>query len=350
MRLVTFAAPDGEDGDGGEADEAEERPARRRVGAVVGDAVLGGEGDGTLEVVDVTAARAAVLADAGHDAPWAAARTETPPEMAALLARDGPDLERTRATLDRVGDREHYDGERVRYDRSEVALQAPLPRPNSIRDFMAFEEHVQNTVGEPPDVWYEMPVHYRTNPDTVVGPGADVPLPSYADRLDYELEFAAVIGERCRDVSEEDAMDVVAGYTVFDDFSERNIQLREMQGNLGPAKAKGFANALGPCLATPDEVDIDDAAMTGVVNGEEVAEGDTGDVHHDVAALVAHASDSEPLFPGDVLGSGTVGGGCGLENGVFLDPGDAVALSVEGVGTLRNKVVEREGARSVDKG
>jgi 2-keto-4-pentenoate hydratase/2-oxohepta-3-ene-1,7-dioic acid hydratase in catechol pathway len=294
-------------------------------------------------LVDVTAAYAASLEAAGEADPVTVAEAHAPPEMRSFLARGDRAFNAARDALDFV--REHDveagpTGGRLRFAVGEDArLLAPLPRPNSLRDFMAFEEHVENSLGEkPPDVWYDVPVYYKGNPDSVVGPGDEVEWPDYSEQMDYELEIAAVVGRKGRDVPPEEADAYVAGYTVFNDFSARDTQMREMQGRLGPAKGKDFANALGPYLVTPDEFDVADAAMTAEVNGETWSEGTPGEMHHSFADIVAHVSQSETLQPGDVLGSGTVGEGCGLELGRFLESGDTVRLTVDGIGTLENTV------------
>ena len=313
------------------------------VSTVVGPQRRVGVRDERGALVDVTAAYAAALETAGEADPVAVAEAHAPSEMRSFLGRGERALNAARDALEftRSADVERGPtGGKLRFEPGEDArLLAPLPRPNSIRDFMAFEEHVENSLGEdPPDVWYDLPVYYTGNPDSVVGPGEEVVWPDYSSQMDYELEVAAVVGRRGRDIPAEEADSYIAGYTVFNDFSARDTQMREMQGRLGPAKGKDFANALGPYLVTADEFDVADAAMTAEVNGETWSEGTPGEMHHDFADIVAHVSQSETLHPGDVLGSGTVGEGCGLELGQFLESGDTVRLTVEGIGTLENTV------------
>ncbi|MFC7155753.1 fumarylacetoacetate hydrolase family protein [Halomarina halobia] len=296
-------------------------------------------------LIDVTTAHAALLDERGEGAPVEVAEALTPPEMIAFLERGERALdaaeEAVAFALDGGPERGPAGGRLVLDpDESGVRPLAPVPRPNSLRDFMAFEEHVRNSLGgDVPDVWYEQPVYYKGNPDTVVGPGETVRWPAYSDTMDYELELAAVIGKRGVDVPVEAAAAYVAGYTVLNDFSARDAQLDEMRGKLGPAKGKDFASALGPYLVTPDEFDLPSAEMTAEIDGETVSSGTPGEMYHSFAELIAHVSQSEPLLPGDVLGSGTVGGGCGLEHGRFLEDGEEVALTVAGIGTLRNRVV-----------
>jgi 2-keto-4-pentenoate hydratase/2-oxohepta-3-ene-1,7-dioic acid hydratase in catechol pathway len=295
------------------------------------------------ELLDVTAGYAHILDREGEATPTEVAQTLAPPDMTTFLRRGERAMDAAREVAETVPDADAErgpDGARLVYDESEVELLSPLPRPNTLRDFMAFEEHVKNTMGEVPDIWYEMPVGYKSNPESVVGPGATVDWPDYSDQLDIELEIAAVIGREGRNIDADEADDYIAGYTIFNDFSARDTQLEEMQGQLGPAKGKDFANALGPYLVTPEEFDLESATFTAEVSGEVWSEGTVGEMGHSFAEIIQHASDHEWLRPGDVLGSGTVGTGCGLELGTFLDDGDTTKLTVEGLGTLTNTVVQ----------
>lgn len=235
-----------------------------------------------------------------------------------------------------------------------VQLLAPVPEPPSIRDFYAFEAHVATArrsrgLEMEPD-WYELPVFYFTNPGAVLGPDDAVRGPRLTAELDYELEVAAVIGRACADVDASRWLDVVAGFTIMNDWSARDLQRREMALGLGPAKGKDFATSLGPVLVTPEELlDTDGvprAAMAARVNGDEWSRGELADLHHGWGTLVAHASRDAHLRPGDVIGSGTVGTGCILELGLvhgrdrfpYLVSGDEVEVEVEGIGVLRNTV------------
>ncbi|WP_178915164.1 fumarylacetoacetate hydrolase family protein [Natronomonas gomsonensis] len=295
-------------------------------------------------LVDVTAAYAADLESRGEADPLAVAETHAPPEMATFLRRGERSFSAARDAVAFVRETDASEGPtggQLRFDPQAegVRLLAPLPRPNSIRDFMAFEEHVENSLGEePPQVWYDTPVYYKGNPDSVVGPDETVAWPSHSEQLDYELEIAAVIGTEGSDIPAEDAAEYIAGYTVFNDFSARDTQMKEMQGRLGPAKGKDFANAFGPYLVTPEDFELASARMTAEVNGETWSDGVAGEMYHSFADIVEHVSRDETLYPGDVLGSGTVGEGCGLELGKFLEEGDTVTLHVDGLGTLENTV------------
>jgi 2-keto-4-pentenoate hydratase/2-oxohepta-3-ene-1,7-dioic acid hydratase in catechol pathway len=227
-----------------------------------------------------------------------------------------------------------------------VTLLAPIPQPPQMRDFLCFEKHLVQAfkaIGtNPPKAWYERPIFYHPSRFSVCGPEAEVPWPAYCEKLDFELEFGCYIGRRGKDIPKERAREHIFGYTIFNDFSARDEQAKEMAGQLGPGKGKDFdnANAMGPCLVTADELkDPYRLEMAVRVNGEEWGRGNSRDMHWKFEDCIAHASRSETLHPGEFFGSGTVGNGCGLEQMRFLKPGDVVELEVEGIGVLRNKVV-----------
>jgi fumarylacetoacetate (FAA) hydrolase len=209
-------------------------------------------------------------------------------------------------------------------------------QPPSVRDFMAFEEHVANARRnrglEVPAEWYEIPVFYFSNPAAVFGDGDAIPKPPDTQALDYELELACVIGEGGRP----------EGFTIMNDWSARDLQAKEMKVGLGPAKGKDFATSLGPELVSPDELPADlDMRAVARVNGEVRTDSRTGGMHFSWDDLLAAAARNTPgLRPGDVIGSGTVGRGCILEHGDarWLEPGDEVELEIEGIGVLRNFV------------
>ncbi|MEA2289217.1 MAG: hypothetical protein QOD55_1214 [Solirubrobacteraceae bacterium] len=233
-------------------------------------------------------------------------------------------------------------GADVRVPLSSAGVFAPLPRPNSLRDFMLVEEHVLNSMGAVPDEWYEIPVYWKGNCDAVYGHGDVVPWPSYTEKLDYELEVGAVIGRRVHRVSVEEAGACIAGFTIFNDWSARDIQFREMKVGLGPGLGKDFATSLGPTLTTPDAIDITTARMQARVNGEVWSDGTLGSMRFSFAEVISHLSQEQTLHPGDVLGSGTIGRGCGLELDRWIAPGDVVELEVEGIGVLRNVAGTRD--------
>ena len=224
--------------------------------------------------------------------------------------------------------------EHAEFRLDEVDLRPPVLHPPSVRDFMAFEEHVatarRNTGREVPKEWYEVPVFYFSNPAAIYGPGDDVPYPEGTAELDYELEVAAVIGAEGR----------IAGFTVMNDWSARDLQRQEMRVGLGPAKGKDFATSFGPVVVTVDELDGSEGEMVARVNGEERSRGNLRDLHHGWGAILARAAQNTVLRPGDLIGSGTVGSGCILEHGDgrWLQRGDVVELEVEGIGVLRNRI------------
>ena len=242
----------------------------------------------------------------------------------------------------------------------QVRLLAPLDRPPSVRDFFAFEDHVKNSrAGQGLEVdpgWYERPLFYFSNPAAIYGPDDEILVPRGCRALDYELEVAAVIGVEAADLDPDDpaTMDVVAGFTILNDWSARDIQAREMSQNLGPGKGKDFATSLGPVVVTRDQFGglsegKPKATMTARVNGEEKSRGALENIYFTWTAILAYASANTRLVPGDVIGSGTCGTGCLLEwrmtghrdTHPWLRPGDVVELDVEHVGVLRNTIAAR---------
>ncbi|MFI8075316.1 fumarylacetoacetate hydrolase family protein [Streptomyces sp. NPDC086033] len=243
---------------------------------------------------------------------------------------------------------------------SEVRPLSPL-LPASVRDFVTFEEHVEGVrrsvdgASGVPDAWYAAPTFYFTNPHAMYGPYDDIPMPPGSQVLDFELEVAAVIGREGRDLTPEQAREHIVGYTVFNDWSARDLQSAEMKVGLGPCKGKDTATTLGPYLVTADELEpYRDAegflrlALTAEVNGQVVGKDLLSNMSWTFEEMVAYASRGTRVVPGDVLGSGTCGnGGClaelwgrrGERTPPPLGPGDTVSLTVEGIGTLTNTVV-----------
>ncbi len=220
-------------------------------------------------------------------------------------------------------------------------MLAPID-PVAYRDFMAFEQHFVTTARrlrgtDPAPVLYELPVSYFGHAHAILGPDDEIPWPHYTAHMDYELELGIVIGTGGRDISPEEAPNHILGLTVFNDFSARDMQRREMTGGLGPSKGKHFASAVGPRIVSLDVLPSA-LAMTARVNGELWSEGSSRTLMWSIGELVAWASAAEPLAAGTLLGSGTVGGGCGAELGRTLSPGDLVELEIEGIGRLRNRL------------
>ena len=221
---------------------------------------------------------------------------------------------------------------------------APSVDPPAMLDFAAFEQHLVNAHArgkkELSDVFYERPVYYKMDPVTVIGHGDVVRWAGESSYMDYELELGLVIGSAGTDLQPESALDHLLGVTVLNDFTARDVQSREMPSGFGPAKGKDFATALGPWVTTLDELDLDDMTMLARVNGEEWSRGSTSTLTWSIGELLAYASRSGQLVPGEVIGSGTVGLGCGLELYRSLQPGDVIELEIEGIGVLRNTIGE----------
>lgn len=244
-------------------------------------------------------------------------------------------------------------------DLATARLAAPLPQPPTIRDFMAFERHLEGVSlmfapdATVPPAFHEIPAFYFTNPYATVGPYDDVPVPPGCAVLDYELEAAAVIGRAGRNLSPEHAEDHIVGYMIMNDWSARDLQTAEMALRLGPAKAKDTATTLGPWLVTADELaphrsgTAFDLAMTVRLNGTVMGEDRWSSMHWSYAELIAYASRGTTVQPGDVIGSGTCGMGClaegwGRHGRGFSRPlavGDVVEMSIEGLGATRSTVV-----------
>jgi len=314
-----------------------------RVGAIHGS-----------EIVDLNMAYVRLLADKDEAQPYRIAQAQVPSGMLEFLEGGLSTLAAARQALDHVRllkDARGPRDETIFYTVGEpdgVRLLAPLPNPPSLRDFIAFEDHIAATSkkrGQPiPPEWYKAPVYYKGNHRTIIGPDQNLPWPLETTKLDYELELACVIGRQGRDVAEQAAPAYIAGYTIMNDFSARDVQFQEMACRLGPAKGKDFGTAIGPCLVTPDEIpDLNALVMVARVNGEIWSQGRFGSIHWSFQQMIAHVSRGEIIYPGDLFGSGTVGGGCGLELDRYLKPGDVVELEIQPIGILRNRVVKQEG-------
>ncbi len=236
-----------------------------------------------------------------------------------------------------------------------VQLLSPIPNPQSFRDFYAFEQHVRAArklrgLDMHPD-WFKIAIFYFSNPAALYGHKEEIPYPRGTNELDYELEFAVIIANGGSDIVQEDADQYIAGYTVCNDWSARDLQREEMAMSLGPAKGKDFASSFGPYMVTPDELTDawDDNGklhlrMTCHVNGKLISDGNTNDLYHPFTKMIERASMNAKLLPGDILGSGTVGTGCILELrpdnvGGWIKKGDVVRMEVERLGVLENKIV-----------
>jgi fumarylacetoacetate (FAA) hydrolase len=235
----------------------------------------------------------------------------------------------------------------------EVSFLSPI-HPTTLRDFYAFETHVKtanrNRGQDVPENWYKFPVFYFSNPNNNYGHEDVIPYPSYTQALDYELEIAAVIGKPGINIRPEDAPDYIFGYTIFNDWSARDLQVQEMKVNFGPVKSKDFACSFGPVIVTHEALADKAVGRPGVyslemrarVNGVEKSRGNFNDIYWSFGDMIARASQSVMLNPGDVIGSGTVGTGCLYEltknQGPWLNHGDVVELEIERIGILRNTI------------
>lgn len=235
---------------------------------------------------------------------------------------------------------------------SDVSFLPPI-MPVQYRDCLVFEEHLANcfkvmgaTMPVPPSippVWYDQPLYYKGNRMSFIGHGTDVQWPAYAEFLDIELELAIVVGKTGKDISKDVAPAHIFGYSILNDVSARDAQMREMPGQLGPCKGKDFdtGNILGPYILTADEVVHPIAVnMEARVNGERWGGGNSSQMQHSFADILAHISSSETIYAGEVIGSGTVGTGCGLEIGKRLQDGDIFELEIENIGILTNRIVK----------
>lgn len=306
---------------------------QRRLGAVI-------QGAGGESVVDVHFAAAHSMDS------YRMAEALVPASLRQLLEGGAGSMDAARTALEtlpaeiKTGKRE----ETIRYGMNEVRMLTPLPDARSLRDFFAFEAHVKRGFekrGEPmPREWYEMPVYYQTGHHNLVGTEQDVLWPSFTERFDYELELAVIIGKEGRNIPAAQARDYIAGYTILNDFSARDMQRREMKVRLGPAKGKHWCSGVGPWMVTADEIaDPYALEMVARVNGEEWSRGNSHDMHWKFEQMIEFLSQDDTIYPGDILGSGTVGTGCGLELDRWLKPGDGIELEIEKIGVLRNRVV-----------
>lgn len=281
---------------------------------------------------------------------------QLPTELQVLLDRGPSELQLLQKVEQLLRDEQierlQVEGEPIAIHVEDAQLLAPLPQPRSFRDFYAFEQHVKTARGRRGlDVipeWYQIPVFYFSNHHSIVGPDAEVMKPAYTEWLDYELEIACIIGKKGKNIPADQALDYIAGFTILNDWSARDVQRVEMAVGLGPAKGKDFATSMGPYLVTLDELADRyqeghwDLQMTAKVNGQLLSSGNVNTLYWSFADMIARASEACELMPGDVIGSGTVGTGCILELGTevhrWLQPGDVVELEIERLGVLRNVI------------
>jgi 2-keto-4-pentenoate hydratase/2-oxohepta-3-ene-1,7-dioic acid hydratase in catechol pathway len=308
--------------------------------------------EGTDWMVDANFTCAALHAESGHFAPAERANHEIPGRLNDYCILHGTSIEPLQALVRWLGPRisaaaadrlRGPRGERLVYPLTTVQLRPPMPAVPVLRDFAAFEDHLENTFGKMglkiPPVWYEQPTAFKANPTSMVGHDEEVVWPRYTDKLDYELELAAVIGRPARNIGYGDAMAHVLGFTLLNDFSARDTQRGEMAISTGPFKGKDFAWGLGPWIVTPDELgDPARLKMSVRVNGEVWAESTPGEMQWSFPEVIAYTAQDETLNIGDVIGSGTVNRGCGFEIDRWIRPGDTVELVADRIGVLRHRI------------
>jgi len=245
-------------------------------------------------------------------------------------------------------------GKSISIDLNDAHLLPPVPSPTSFRDFYAFEQHVKAArklrgLDMNPD-WYKIPIFYFSNTTSLYGHKEDIPYPKETKELDFELELAVIIANGGKNIDKKDANELIAGYTILNDWSARDLQREEMQMNLGPAKGKDFANSFGPYMVTPDELnnnwenDKMNLRMTCHLNDKLISDGNTNDLYHSFPTMIQRASMNVDLKPGDYIGSGTVGTGCILElrpetTGGWLKKGDIIRLEIDNIGILENTII-----------
>ncbi|HEU0169119.1 MAG TPA: fumarylacetoacetate hydrolase family protein [Chloroflexota bacterium] len=313
---------------------------QRRIGALL-------DGDEN-RIVDLTSAYTAYLqAETDEPTPRELALLRTPPDMIGFLrgahkSREAAD--QALAFVRKRPDARGAAGEQLLFRRADVRLLAPVPRPNTLRDFSIFETHMSKARENPAPkapYWYRIPQGYKGNPGMVLGPDDPIPFPTYTDLLDPEFEIGIIVGKGGTNFTLEEAKQAIAGYTILVDHSARD---KHAQEQFGPAKSKDFGTHLGPYLVTPDEADEGNLHCRLLVDGEVWWEGDSSEprgflAHH----LVAYASDHEQLHPGDVLGTGTIGMSCSMDTKRWVKVGQTVRFEAGPLGVLEQKVVSVPG-------
>ncbi len=302
-------------------------------------------------IIDVNFAFAAMQADRGEANPTGRAAAFGPSDLQAFAELYGTNFSLLEEIASWAGGRDDIvgpRGETIHWPLGDVALLPPISRVPVLRDFAAFEDHLENTFGKMglkiPPAWYEQPTAFKGNSTTMFGHGATVPWPRYTKKLDYELELAVIIGRPTKDVDVDNAADAILGYTLLNDFSARDTQRGEMNVSTGPYKGKDFAWGLGPWIVTPEEFgDPSTLQMAVRIDGEVWATSTPGPMHWSFSEAISYTSQDELLNVGEVLGSGTVNSGCGFEIDRWIEPGAIVELEADRIGVLRHKVAHPQG-------
>lgn len=306
-------------------------------------------------IIDVNAAYAAYAKDQGKHCPSEKADAFCPSDLMSYCALYGTDTSVLRTVEEFIWHKAELDefpsladsaGRRLVYALDEIRLRPPVPRVPVLRDFAAFEDHLENTFGRMglkiPPVWYEQPTAFKGNVTSIIGHDDPLVWPRYTDKLDFELEVAAVVGVPGRNIELADATRHILGYTLLNDFSARDTQRGEMAISTGPFKGKDFAWGLGPWIVTCDELgDPSTLQMKVRINGETWVESTPGPMQWSFPEVVSYTSQDETLNIGDVIGSGTVNGGCGFEIDRWIKQGDVIELQADRIGVLRNRVMDK---------
>lgn len=314
--------------------------ALRRIGALSAD-----------RVIDLAAVYAWHLQEQGVYAARELAESIIPVDMIDFLSHWPVAREAAEVAL-KLGQTSHAQavtslGARVSYGTGEYRLRIPI-RPRRIKDYLVYEAHKKKAMerrGLPmPELWYRMPTYTNRNAYGLADPDEDIHWPSYSNKLDFEFEIAAVIGRIGRDIAAQDADSYIAGFTIYNDFSARDTQADEGKIGAGVGKSKDFdqGNVLGPCIATPDEIDPSRIEMILRVDGEEWSRGTTAGMKFSWGQIIENASRGETIFPGDVFGSGTMDRGCCIELERWFKPGAVIEMEAKGIGILRNRVVRSQ--------
>ena len=291
------------------------------------------------KILDINMAASRILSEDGFDNHEELAAVLAPSNMERLIYSWGYAKDLIKRALSKEFET-HEERTGMLFDISNVRLLPPLLRPRRIHDFLVGKTHIQNSLGNKiPENWYKFPVSYKGNPDAIFGPEDKIKKPKYTKKLDYELELGMIIGKKGIDIEREKADKYIFGYTIFNDFSARDIQFEEMSVGLGPFKGKDFATSIGPSIVTADEVNPNTINLKAFINGEKWSDGYLNDMQFSFEEIISHLSNEEYIFPGDLIGSGTIGRGCGLELGKTIDVGDKVELSAEKIGILRNYII-----------
>ena len=333
MKLVTFAitTPVGE---------------IRRTGALLDDG----------KIADLTAAREALLSAKEAYRAERQAEIDCPSRMPEFIRAGENALAAAKEALEYVerSKTAEISGSQILFEPAEVKILTPIPKPNSIRCFSLSEKHMLDGIASMqdtaawgntkpsltklPEEWYNLPTYYKTGTAEIYGSGDVVPWPSITEKFDYELEIAVIIGKEGRNIPEEDAEEFIYGFTIYNDWSTRDFQNREMSVNLGPGLCKDNASSLGPYIVTKDEIaDIEKVNFTIAINGEKRVE-TQADFYFPLKHLIHYVSMVQTVFPGDIFTTGTLPGGSGAEKKLWIKPGDIVEFSGEGMGVLKNTV------------